>query len=797
MFMVYLFKLLFIILVFSFSSLAQEGKNLINNMRSDTIDVLDYKIDIDFTDIASENIVASARVLFEVKMNNVESISLDLLELNIDSIKQGNDHISYSYDDTLIVADFTAPLNEEDIDSVTVYYRGTPQTDPSGLGGFYFMGGGAFNFGVGLTADPHNYGRVWHPCFDNFVERASYDITFKTPSNLFAYSAGAIESESVNGAGDNVRRWIIEDPIQTYLMGFAIYDYTHVSDSYQSISGDEIPIMLVAKPNDTTNVKNSFVNLKNALEAFEESFGPYVWDKVGYYFVPFSSAAMEHATGIIYPQAIATGGLNFETIMAHELSHHWFGNLVTCETASDMWINEAFATFCEPFFLEKVYSYDDYIDELKDYHFRSIQQAHFDDGDFYPLSGIPSTATYGTHTYRKGATVIHNLRTYLGDALFFDGLTELLDVNAFSSMDAEKFKNELSSATGQNLDDFFNGWILNKGYPGFNIDSFNVENNGVDYDVDVFVKQRLHQAPDYFNGVPMKVTFVDEDWNSHHETMIINGEYTQTSFTVPFNPVFVYLNDDNGLFNATTAENFTIKSNSSSANNYVYSTIISTDVTDSSLLRVEHHRTAPDNFENSALDHQFEISPDRFWKIDGIFEEDLNLTFHFAFDARDVAVGNLDSGLVNNIQTISFHEDSLILLWREGAGHEWSVYDDYDLSTFSSPTDGRARFIAENVKKGEYTFAVRVNIANVEDYYFDENKINLFPNPAEDKVQITLPFEDEIDLTVFNAQGNKVLSKRKFKSGQNLDIEHLSNGNYFILLSNEGQKLGEKKLIVR
>lgn len=790
-------KLTLVFILFGFNAFSQYGKSLVNNMRSDTIDVLDYKIDIDFTDIASENMIASARVKFEAKMNDIESISLDLLEFTIDSVKQGNNHINFTYDDTLLVAEFTAPLDEEDVDSVTIFYQGTPQTDPSGLGGFYFMGGGAFNFGVGLTADPHNYGRVWHPCFDNFVERASYDITFKTPGSLFAYSAGDIESESVDGAGNNVRRWVIDNPIQTYLMGFAIYDYTHVSDSYESISGDQIPIMLAAKPGDTTNVKNSFINLKNALEAYEEAFGPYVWDKVGYFFVPFSSAAMEHATGIIYPQAIANGGLNFETIMAHELSHHWFGNLVTCETASDMWINEAFATFCEPLFLEKIYDYEDYLDELKDFHLTAIQRAHFDDGDFYPLSGIPNTATYGTHTYRKGATVVHNLRTYLGDVLFFDGLTELLDENAFTSMDAEKFKDELAIATGQNLDDFFNGWIMNKGYPGFNIDSFNVENVGGNYDVSVFVKQRLHQAPDYFNGVPMKVTFVDENWNKHHETMTVSGETSQASFSLPFNPVMVYLNDDEGIFNATTGENFTINTSAGNINDYVYSTIVPSNVSDSSFLRVEHHRTAPDNFENSALDHQFEISPDRFWRIDGIFEEEVKFSCHFAFDSRDNASGNLDSGLVNNIQ-IGFHEDSIVLLWREGAGSEWKEHEDYDLSTQGSPTDGRARIIANDVKKGEYTFAIRVNIANVEEYsLFDENKIILFPNPAEKEVQITMPTYDEVDVTLFNAQGNKIMTERNFKSGQKIDIENLSNGNYFILLSKDGHKLGEKKLIVR
>ena len=787
------------LLFISSIGLCQNQKNLINNMRSDTIDVLAYEIDFDLTDIGSQHIVAHTSITFQAKMNGIESISLDLLDFTIDSIKQGNDHLSFSYDDTLLVASLVSPINEGDVSVITVYYQGTPQTDPSGLGGFYFTGGGAFNFGVGLTADPHNYGRVWHPCFDNFVERATYDITITTPSNLFSYSAGKIEDDFVNANGDNVRRWVIEDPIQTYLMGFAAYPYTHVSDSYTSISGQEIPIMLAARPTDTTNVKNSFVNLKNALAAYENAFGPYVWDKVGYFFVPFNQAAMEHATGIIYPQIIANGSLNFETIMAHELSHHWFGNLVTCETASDMWINEAFATFCEPLFLEKVYSYEDYIDELKSYHLTAIQQAHFDDGDFLPLSGVPSHATYGTHTYRKGATVVHNLRTYLGDNSFFDGLTQLMNENPFTSMNAETFKNELANYAGQNLDDFFNGWIYNKGYPGFNIDSFNVENTGGNYDISVFVKQRLHQAPDYFNNVPMQVTFIDENWEKHHEKITINGANTQASFTLPFEPIMAYLNDNDGILNATTGENFTIKSTSAIMNNYSYLTLIPSNVSDSSLVRVEHHRTSPTTFSNSALAHQFKISPDRFWRIDGIFEEGVNFDAHFNFDARDVAIGNLDSGLVNNVTTIDFHEDSIILLWREDASKEWQVFSDFDINPLGTPTDGRARVMANNIKKGEYTFAVRVNIANLESFEDTETTLfKVYPNPASNEFTIDYAFDDFVDLYIFDATGKLVSEKRKIQNNENIDIRELEKGTYFVVLSDEKHSFfGKRTLIIK
>jgi hypothetical protein len=773
---------------------AAQEKSLLNNMRSDTINVLDYQIELNFLDIANENMVAKSRVKFEAKMNGVSSISLDLLAFTIDSVKQGQQQISYSYNDTLLVANFISAIDEGDIDSVTVFYRGTPQTDPSGLGGFYFMGGGAFNFGVGLTAQPHNYGRVWHPCFDNFVERATYDMTFITPSQLSAYSAGLIEEESIDGNGNNVRRWIMEDPIQSYLMGFAIYDYTHVSDTYTSISGDEIPIMLVARPQDTTGIKSSFINLKNALAAYEDAYGPYVWDKVGYFFVPFSSAAMEHATGVIYPQAIATGNLQFETIMAHELSHHWWGNLLTCKTASDMWINEAFATYSEPLFLEYVYAYENYLSSLRSTHRQVIQQAHFDDGAFLPLSGVPASATYGTHTYRKGATVVHNLRTYLGDNLFFSGIKDLFENHAFSSMDAEEFKNALSNYTSFNLDAFFEGWILNPGYPGFNIDSFTVENTGADYAIELFVKQRLHQAPNFFENVPMEVTIVDEDMNEFSTNIIVDGENTVATINSPIEPSMIYLNKNDGVFNAVTGENRMYTSSGFQNLNYAYCRVNVQNPGDSSLVRVEHHRTAPEPFENPALSYQFVLSTERFWRVDGIWDEDFEAYAHFNFDARNNAQGNLDSALMVDHGSVVFHEDSIVLLWREGSGYEWKLVDDFTISTFGNPSDGYGRIQANNIKKGEYTFGVRVNIANTENHAANA-PIQIFPNPTSSVLNIkTSGVSGKLSFTIYDALGQRVQSGQL--NNQKVDVSQLKNGLYFITIAEKGIPVTSSKFII-
>src|SRR5688572_14387829 len=183
-------------------------------------------------------------------------------------------------------------------------------------------------------------------------------------------------------------------------------------------------------------MKNSFINLEAAFDIYENKFGPYRWDRVGYMLESMNSGAMEHAMNIGYPALLANGTLTYESIVVHELSHHWWGDLITCRTAEDMWINEGTAVFCEHVFTEDFYGRDQYLTNIRADVKELIRVCHLPDpnGDdgYWPLSGVPLNHTYGATTYNKGALMIHSMRPYLGDSLFFAGLKQLLTDNMFS-----------------------------------------------------------------------------------------------------------------------------------------------------------------------------------------------------------------------------------------------------------------------------------------------------------------------------------------------------------------------------
>ena len=394
------------------------------NSRSDTTDILRYEINLDFTNMGNQQIKGNCKVKFTPKINGVSVLRLDLLELVIDSVVGSNGILTYTYNDTLLNIDIATSMNTIDTSEVRVYYHGSPQQDASGWGGFYFQGNYAFNLGVGFDANPHNYGRVWFPCFDNFVERSTYEFNIITAGGKKAHCNGALISENVISGDTITRKWVMNEEIPSYLVCVAIADYATVHQSHNGLLGN-IPIELVARSNDTTNMKNSFLHLPDAIDIYEIGYGPYRWNKVGFSLVPFGSGAMEHATNIAYPLSAANGGLGSETLMAHEFAHHWWGDLVTCETAEDMWINEGMAVYSEHLFLENIYDYKTSLNAIKTNHKEVVRYAHINEGGYRAISGIPHQYTYGDHVYKKGAVVAHNMRAYLGDSLFFVGLQSI------------------------------------------------------------------------------------------------------------------------------------------------------------------------------------------------------------------------------------------------------------------------------------------------------------------------------------------------------------------------------------
>ena len=776
-------------------SLSPDVSIMAANLRSDTVDILNYNISLNITDFSTEVIKGNTKVKFTPKMNGLTSLSLDLLVLTIDSVKSGGLTLTTSYNDTLLFVNLPATYNIGDTSSVVVYYQGVPQSDPSGWGGFDFQSGYAYNLGVGFGAIPHVYGRVWFPCFDNFVERSSYEFNITTNGGKIAYCNGYLASDTTAGSGDRTRKWILNEQIPSYLASVAVANYVQINQTYNGIAAT-IPIVIAAVATDTAAVKSSFINLPIALSTFENHFGPYMWNRVGYCMVPFNSGAMEHATNIAYPKATATGSLTYQNLYAHELSHHWFGDLATCRTAEEMWLNEGWAHYCEFLFSESLAGYPSYLSSVRINHEENLHFNTPKEG-VLTLSNIPQSVTYGDHVYNKGADVAHTMRGYLGDSLFFYSVRTYLANNNYKDVSSLDFQNALTAASGINMADFFNGWVFNPGWPHFSIDSTVVLPSGSSYNVTLYVKQKLTDAPAYFNNVPLEVTFKAADWSEQTQSFIMSGANASFNFTVPFDPKFIAINMGEKIGDAVAPEFKKMKALATYNFANAKMSIIVQSISDSAFVRVEHNYTAPD----PAFAIPYRLSPNRYWKVDGLLPANFKAKATLNYDGRTTAF-NANFWLDNNL--ITTFEDSLVLMYRTNASAAWTVYPYYTKNMLSNNNDKRGIITIDSLQLGEFVFAMKDYASGVQGHSFtsEVNSLKVFPNPAKDKLTVEIdPFNvnntGNSVLLIFDAAG-KAVYKEKVNNRNTMIINTLSlkNGVYFINIKDKEGIVLKGKFII-
>ncbi len=287
--------------------------------RTDTFDVLHYTIDASFLNYKTNKKIEAQTTLKVRLKTDASQMRLDLLDLPVSAVSVNGKSTSFTYTSPDLRFDLDQVQSGDTI-QVAVSYAGNPVRDPQ-WGGFYFTGEYAFNLGVGFASDPHNFGRVWFPFFDNFVDRATYDFSITVDSSYKAYANGLLQNTTQNPNQTETFHWQMDDPIPTYLVAVAIAPYEEVR-----MNIDGIPVLLTALAADTANLRKSFENLPTCIRTFVSSYGEHTFDRVGFNTVPFNSGAMEHATNIAYPRyAIANGDKTSETLFAHELAHHWWG----------------------------------------------------------------------------------------------------------------------------------------------------------------------------------------------------------------------------------------------------------------------------------------------------------------------------------------------------------------------------------------------------------------------------------------------------------------------------------------
>ncbi len=484
--------------------------------------------DLDLTIDPSVPAITAATVTMQATVLDgpLSELELDFADnMSISSVTAGGSPAVISrLDDILTVTLDRAYAGDEEIE-IVVEYSGTPTG-----GAFFFQNAGGAPL-IWTLSQPYG-ARTWWPCKDYPYDKVeSADIRISVPTGNKIASNGSLVSESDNGT-TSFAHWHEEYPIATYLIHLGIHPYTLTTDTYMTLGGSTMDLLFYDVPSEVGN--NAPINalVDDMLAAFEGLFGeyPYPNEKYGHNQFLFGGG-MEH-------QTCSSMGVYFESIAAHEAGHQWFGDYITCKTYNHVWLNEGFATYCEALWLEEAYGPEAYLADM-------LAGQYFGDGTVYvpDLNDTGRIFSSGL-SYNKGAWVLHMLRHVVGDATFFQILTQYQSDFAFSAADTEDFQAVCESVSGMDLDAFFTQWIYGEGFPIYTYDWEEIvpaSGGGTSIQLDI---EQLQDGQIFSMPIDVVVTTA-----SGEETLVVNNTLASESFILPVSdtPLSVALDPNNWI----------------------------------------------------------------------------------------------------------------------------------------------------------------------------------------------------------------------------------------------------------
>ncbi len=756
--------------------LSLQEKQLLNESiaRSDTFDIVKYTIAIDVTSYNTQQIAATTIIDFTPRMDNQSHLRLDLYNLTVDSVIQNAVALPFTYDGNILTVNFPEPLVNGDTSQIAVSYHGEPYQDPV-WGGFYFESNYIYNLGIGLSTIPPNFGRVWYPCFDSFVERATYDYHVKSAGTYRAHCQGEFLGETILAGDTVIRSFAFNQPIPTHLSAIAVAAYQDFDYVHTGAFGD-VPVRLTAKAPALGPMQSAMVNVGGAIDALEYWFGPYAWERVGY--ILTTDGALEIPTNIAYPQYMVDQSIiSNNNLLSHELGHHWWGDIVTPHIHNDMWLKEGPAEYSSHLLTEWLYGQEDFVDQVKTNQLDVLRNAHIDDEGFYALSPMPDPVIYGTHTYYKGASVMHNLRAYMGDELFRTAMTAMQTNHMYEDVTPEQFRDYLEEASGLELNDFFDDQVFQPGFSVMVVDSAVVVPTNNSFDVAVHIQQKLRECPQFYQHVPLDVTFVSADNQREEFEVEVNGQFTTVNLTCSFEPVMVILNGHNRLNQARMDHEFMVYTDQSlyPVLPYVDFRFSRENVVDSSLIRIEHIWAAPD--QQPLGEGIFQISNTHYYTVDGLWDAGDFYTGRIYYNGSQTT--DLDVELYNA------GEEQAVLLYRPDASHAWEIYPDFTLGA-GTLSNGDGSFVIDTLRRGQYAFAngdVSVAMKPIADD--QTSQWLMFPNPATNAITVSGDYPvREVALFDVYASNGRFLQRSSGYVGpgmtKTLDVSALSDGQYVL-----------------
>jgi aminopeptidase N len=425
-------------------------------------DVLNYKINIDirscFLSPYPKSFNGSVEVRFRID-TALNVITLNAVNTSITVSSVGLAGVSFTHASNLLNITLDRIYNPGEIATVRVNYSHANVSDQA----FYASNGMVFT-----DCEPEG-ARKWFPCYDKPSDKATVDLTAKVPANAKLGSNGRLADSLLTG--DSLYyHWVSRDPVATYLVvmsGKVNYNLDIVYWRKLSNPNDSVPIRFYYNSGENpSTMKTKIIPMTTY---YSQKFGEHPFEKNGFATLnnQFTWGGMENQTlTSLCPNCWS------ENLISHEFAHQWFGDMITCGTWADIWLNEGFATYCEALWLESTSGYSAYksdiLGDASGYLSSNPGWAMYNPD--WIINTPPTNTLFNTAiTYYKGACVLHMLRYTIGDTLFFNALksyaTDSLGGFKYNSSVTDDFASKVSQVAGQDMSWFINQWVKEPNHP--------------------------------------------------------------------------------------------------------------------------------------------------------------------------------------------------------------------------------------------------------------------------------------------------------------------------------------------
>jgi aminopeptidase N len=408
--------------------------------------------------------ISCSQELELVAIQDTSEVELDAAELQIKSVTAGGKRLAFRLLDDRLAIKLAKPLREGERAKIEIAYSAKPRK------GLYFIGPNKHypeKHPEVWTQGETREARHWFPCIDHPQVKFTTDITVVAPEGFTAIANGRLDR--VDKGKKWKYHWKSASPQPAYLASVVVGKYVEINEGN---------LYYYVPPEKAHDAKRTFDRTGDMVKFFEEYLGTkYPYEKYSQVCVQdFVYGGMENASCTTLTldtlhDKKAHVDFTSDYLVAHELAHQWFGDLVTCRDWQHIWLNEGFATYCESLYWEAsrgkdefhyyvMQTADDYLEEASSRYVRPVVTKVYKHPD----------ELFDRHTYEKAGTVLHMLRHQVGDANFRRSLKTYLQRFAAGVAETDDLRRIFELETGKSLQQFFDQWIYREGHPDLKVE---------------------------------------------------------------------------------------------------------------------------------------------------------------------------------------------------------------------------------------------------------------------------------------------------------------------------------------